>query len=229
MVLVSDYDLTFYQNEEGISKNIEKVKEFRCKGNIFIFATGRSYNDFMDVVNKYNLEYDYVIINHGASILDNKGNILVNYMIDNKVLDMVKKDLDLNNASYYGVSTLNSPVSIIKDLTKICLKYSFILNAIKVSNLINDKYFDFLNCYHISDYSLEIVDIKASKLKGVKYLEEKLNLNKDDIYTIGDGFSDIGMIKEYLGYVVDNALDEVKEYGISIDSVASLIDRIIKL
>ena len=46
-ILVSDYDQTFYLNDEDIEKNKTSVKKFRDKGNIFIFATGRSYMDFM--------------------------------------------------------------------------------------------------------------------------------------------------------------------------------------
>ena len=47
-ILVSDYDQTFYLNDEDIEKNKKSVEEFRKKGNIFVFATGRSYFDFMN-------------------------------------------------------------------------------------------------------------------------------------------------------------------------------------
>ena len=46
-LLVSDYDQTFYINDEDIEKNKIAVNEFRSKGNIFVIATGRSYDDFM--------------------------------------------------------------------------------------------------------------------------------------------------------------------------------------
>ena len=42
-VLVSDYDQTFYINDEDIEKNKLAVSEFRKEGNIFVIATGRSY------------------------------------------------------------------------------------------------------------------------------------------------------------------------------------------
>ena len=45
-ILVSDYDQTFYLNDEDVEKNKIAVKDFRNKGNIFVFATGRSFFDF---------------------------------------------------------------------------------------------------------------------------------------------------------------------------------------
>ena len=76
-IFVSDYDQTFYLNDEDIEKNKIAINEFRKKGNIFVIATGRSYFDFQNKVDEYNLNYDYVIINHGATILDKNNNILM--------------------------------------------------------------------------------------------------------------------------------------------------------
>ena len=84
-MLVSDYDQTFYLNDKDIIENINAVREFREKGNIFVIATGRSYLDLQKKVNMYNLEYDYALINHGATIIDNKGNVLNNFSIKNEI------------------------------------------------------------------------------------------------------------------------------------------------
>ena len=50
-ILVSDYDHTFYLNDENIENNKEAVDRFRKEGNIFVIATGRSYFDFHNKVN----------------------------------------------------------------------------------------------------------------------------------------------------------------------------------
>ena len=83
-ILVSDYDRTFYLNKEGIKKNIEAVEKFRKNGNLFVIATGRSFLDFKKKQYKYHFDYDYVILNHGATILDRKGHILDNNVINNE-------------------------------------------------------------------------------------------------------------------------------------------------
>lgn len=94
-ILISDYDQTFYLNDEDIEINKKAVAKFRKEGNIFVIATGRSYIDFYDKLNKYDFEYDYVIINHGATILDKDDNIIVNFTINNNVIKKIKEDLQL--------------------------------------------------------------------------------------------------------------------------------------
>ena len=55
-VLVSDYDQTFYVNDEDIELNKQSVQHFRENGNIFIIATGRSFMDLQKKVKQYNLK-----------------------------------------------------------------------------------------------------------------------------------------------------------------------------
>jgi len=75
-MLVADYDGTFYLNDEDIKGNIEAVNKFRKNGNLFVIATGRSYQDFMNVTKDRAIEYDYLILNAGTCILDNDGKYL---------------------------------------------------------------------------------------------------------------------------------------------------------
>ena len=95
-ILVSDYDQTFYLNDEDIEINKKAVAKFRKEGNIFVIATGRSHFDFHNKVDKYNFEYDYVIINHGATILDKNDKIFANFSINNEIINNIKKDLQLD-------------------------------------------------------------------------------------------------------------------------------------
>lgn len=78
-ILVSDYDQTFYLNDQDIEINKHEVEKFKKDGNIFIIATGKSFFDFKNKVHAYNIDYDYVILNHGATILDKNYNILLNF------------------------------------------------------------------------------------------------------------------------------------------------------
>ena len=71
---------------------MKAVKEFQSKGNIFVIATGRSYLDFKDKLDMYNFDYDYVILNHGATIIDRDNNMIANYLIDNDIVNSIKED-----------------------------------------------------------------------------------------------------------------------------------------
>ena len=91
-ILVSDYDQTFYLNDQDIEENKKAVKKFKEAGNIFIIATGRSFLDFKNKVNSYHFDYDYVILNHGATLLDKDDHVLFHFPICENILSPIKND-----------------------------------------------------------------------------------------------------------------------------------------
>ena len=229
-ILVSDYDQTFYLNDEDVEKNKIAVKEFRNKGNIFVFATGRSFFDFHNKAKLYNLEYDYVIMNHGATILDKDNNIFYNFSIKNEIIDNLKNDLQLEKTiDGFCCSKLESRVDFsYKDLTKINVKYNSKELAKNINDEINNKYSQFVNSYWISGSSLEIISSETNKSKAIKLLLEKLNISSNNIYTIGDGYSDIQMVKDFNGFAMADSVEELKKTARKeYESVSDLIKEII--
>ena len=227
-LLVSDYDQTFYINDEDIEKNKIAVNEFRSKGNIFVIATGRSYDDFMKKKNEYNIQYDYLIINHGATILNKDDNIIFNEEITNEILDNLKSDLRIEDSERnFCCSMLESRVDLEhRDLTKIHDKYSDLEYSNEIQKKLKEKYNSFLNVYWVSGNSLEIISKKINKSKAIKLLSEKIKIRQEEIYTIGDGYSDIEMVKDYNGYAIKEAVKELKEVAIDeIESVSDLIKK----
>lgn len=107
-------------------KNKIAVNKFRKQGNMFIIATGRSYKDFIKKREQYNIKVDYVIINHGATILDKDDNIIFKSIIPNEILDNLKMDLHIENTEkHFCCSLLESRVGFEhKNLTKVHVKYS---------------------------------------------------------------------------------------------------------
>ncbi|HHX94144.1 MAG TPA: HAD-IIB family hydrolase [Tenericutes bacterium] len=57
---------------------------------------------------------------------------------------------------------------------------------------------------------MSIVDKRADKVFGVDFITEKLNIKKENVYTIGDNNNDINMIKKYNGFALENSIEEVK-------------------
>lgn len=227
-VLVSDYDKTFYVNEFDIKNNIKTVQEFRNLGNIFIIATGRSYLDFKKKVNAYNIKYDYVLLNHGSTILDKNDNIILNIPIDNLNLEIIN-DLELNKTiEHFCCSELESRVDFnYPNLTKIAVRYLPFVNIPKIKEKLEIKYNN-INVYLVSSNMIEIISKNISKSKAIEVLRKLLNINKDDIYTIGDGETDIEMIQDYNGYAILNAIKELKNVSIGeVKSVSELINKIL--
>lgn len=228
-ILISDYDQTFYIDDQDIEKNKIAVNKFINDGNIFVIATGRSYYDFKIKKDKYNIIVNYTILNHGATIIDNKNNILINFTINNDIIDNLKNDLNLSVAiSYFCCSCIESRVDFNdKNLTKINVKYKTKDYAMKVNKLINDKYSEFVNSYYVNKNSIEIISKETNKSKAIKILLDKININPNNCYVIGDGYSDIEMIKDYNGYAMKNSVSELNLFT-KYDGVSYLVDDIMK-
>lgn len=229
-MLVSDYDQTFYLSDEDIEKNKKAVDKFRKEGNIFVIATGRSYFDFHNKVDMYNFEYDYVIINHGATILDNNDNVFANFFINDEIINNIKEDLQLEKSiKGFCCSRLESRVDFDhKDLTKINVKYNSKEEAMTINEIINSKYSNYINSYYVTENSLEVISNETNKSKAINLLLNRLDVSLENVYTIGDGYSDIGMIKDFNGYAMANSVKELKEVATKeYESVSNLIAEII--
>lgn len=230
-ILVSDFDGTFYLNNDDINKNIEKVKKFRKAGNIFIIATGRSHDEFKEALTKHPLSYDYLIINNGATILNEENKFISNCIIKNWVKKSLLKNLNFSNITkFYGCTILNSKVDINnKRLTKIHIEYNTLDEAKNISNYINKKYKLFLKSYVIvTTKSVEIISSKCNKAKSVEKIAKVKKIDKKNIYAIGDSYNDLDMIKKFNGYTMENGKDELKKISLSIfPSVSELINKLL--
>lgn len=229
-ILVSDYDRTFYLNDEDIEENKNAIKVFREKGNLFIIATGRSYFDFNNKKDLYNIKYDYVIINHGATILDSNNNVIYNYSINNKIIAELKNDLEIEKSiKNFCCSKLESRVDFkYKDLTKIYVKYDDNKTAVRINNKIKEKYTEYVNSYMINENTIEIISSEIDKSSAIELLIKDIQVSKDKVYTIGDGYSDIEMIKKFNGYCMKNSVPELKELATKeVDSVSVLVNELL--
>ena len=225
-IIVSDYDQTFYINNDDIEINKKNIQNFREADNLFIIATGRSYMDFKKKANAYNLEYDYLIINHGATILDGDDNIIFNVSIDNSIIDNIKEDMNLEKTmSHFCCSLFDSRVEFeYKDLTKIEARYYNKEDAWKRNEYINNKYGEYVNSYFLTSNSIEIISNKTSKSHAITVLLEKLHIAKENVYTIGDGYSDMEMIRDFNGYCMEDSVPELKEITSNVvNSVSELV------
>ena len=230
-MLASDYDRTFYLDEYDIEKNKKSVNSFRKDGNAFVIATGRSYYHFMKMVEKFNLKYDYVIINHGSTIIDNNDNVIYNISIDDSVIPDLKKDLKLNKAiDTFCCSKLETNIPFERlNLTKINVKYKTKKESLQMNEIINKKYSEFVTSYNITSSSIEIISNKTNKSKAIQIVADKLGIDKTNIYTIGDSYTDIQMVKDFNGYCMQDSVKELKEVANrEYKSVSSLVYDIMK-
>lgn len=232
-ILFSDYDGTFYIDDQDLEINKKKVEEFR-KENIFVIATGRSYFHFMQKVESNNITYDYVILNNGATILDKNNKIISNIPIKNKVIKQIKNDLQLEKSlNFFCCKKLEQLKNLEsfeeKNLTKIYVKFKLKEDADAVSSYLNKKYSKFINSYSMEKGTyIEITSNKVNKAKAIETLLKKLKI-KDNIFVIGDNNNDYEMVKKFNGFAVSSATSNLKEIAKkTYDSVSNLIDDIMQ-
>ena len=229
-ILISDYDGTFYQNDRDIKKNIDKVNEFRTLDNLFVLATGRSYVDLKQKIDKYEIPYDYLILNHVALLLSKDLEIIKVFTLDKELVDSILEYA--NNKDIYDViliSAFDKNVTDTLNIVKIMLKLYNYDKALEVKNYI-DKSYPNIGSYLARDeehYLVEVVSCKASKSFMIEKILDKEKIVKKNVYTIGDGINDIEMIRDYNGYRVRNSCKElVSVTDRVIDNVSDLISRI---
>lgn len=230
-LLATDYDCTFYINDEDINKNLELVNTL-MKENIFVIATGRSYLDYKNKKEKYNIKSSYTVIDHGATILqDDK--IIYNEIIDNNIKNKMLIDLELNQVvESFACNGFESRLDLNRDnLTKIHIMYNTKEEAKRIYNIITKKYSNHISVFIVCGYkALEIISNKCSKCEAIKFIANIENIKKQDIYTIGDGYSDIKMIKEFNGARMKECVDDLKELNIQeYESVSYLIKDILNI
>ena len=76
-------------------------------------------------------------------------------------------------------------------------------------------------------FHIEVVSKRTTKAKAINFISQKEQI--DNIYVIGDSENDIPMIKEYNGFAVEGATDEVKSIASKVyKSVESLIDELME-
>ena len=225
-LLASDYDNTFYISDEDIVKNINKVKKFR-KNNIFLIATGRSYEEFMEKDNIYHIPYDYLILNHGTTIIK-EGKVIYSKYINYSILEELLRDLNVDTAKYYNIS--NEIEMDNHELTtytnKIRVKYYDKEYAKEKCNFITNKYGKYVTSHYVSKgYALEIVNNNVDKSIAIEYVRNLEGINKKDVYTVGDGVTDKLMLTTFNGFKMENSCLEIEKLDISkVSSVSELID-----
>lgn len=198
-ILISDYDSTFnpIYAKLSIQRNTKAIENFRKKGNIFILSSFLTPSKIQRKLEKSKIPFDYLICDNGNLTFDERKNIIqANYIDENEIESLIEFIRDLyeiktiNYLDPFENPTLNAPYQI-RINTKKSVGY----------NTLSDLEFDlkiksFLNQIHITHNS----NLRNSIVTLLKEL--KLNLEKDNIYSLGNSIKDSEMLKSFNGYKI---------------------------
>ena len=85
-------------------------------------------------------------------------------------------------------------------------------------------------CYKVfneGEIHIYIYHKDISKSKSIELVSNLENISKNNIYTIGDNINDLEMLRDYNGYAIASAKEEIKEIaGNNIASVSCLIRKL---
>lgn len=222
-VIASDFDNTLYTKErKTLQENVESVKNFINRGNIFIIITGRSYSNISKVIKEYNIPYKYLVCQDGANIFDENDKCIKSNLLDkNKSLD-IEKYLQENDIEYSFESAYND--------------YDVINNAVKITVTLKDKddskkitrdIKDIADVYaYTSSKHINIIDSYVNKCEALEYLVNN-NYISDNITVLGDDINDFEMMSKYHGMIMekhDPILDSLNKE--TIESVRDYLDTL---
>ena len=97
----------------------------------------------------------------------------------------------------------------------------------EINKILNNRYSQYINAYYVTGDSIEIISSKTNKSNAIRLLTQKFKIDDKNIYTIGDGFSDIEMVKDFNGYCMEESVEELKKVAIKeYKSVSELITEV---
>lgn len=247
-LLASDLDGTLIHDGKVNDSNIKSILKFRNQNNIFGVSTGRPYNGISFLKNDYGIDVDFYVLLNGALILDGNLNILKHEKIPYEILlKIFKKYCDcklfgtdegfetsiLAGESYYTWD--NTYFRNIDDLRErncslISIDFSNkeVYEIEKICEEINDVFSDYVVAYRNSCF-VDVVPKGCSKGNGVKLIANMMNLDLENVYTIGDSFNDLSMFEVTKNSFSFPSIEEgLKKYvNYFVDSVSECIDRYI--
>ena len=227
-ILASDFDETIYfpDNNELNEKNINSIKNFISKGNIFCIITGRNYTDLKQLLNKNNINYSYLICEDGAKIFNNMDYCLDTVLLEEDEIKEAIKILEEEKCDYYLDDGYNK-TEYIKDCVKIVVNCTDEEDKERLVKIIKDKVDVHI---YASRTHINIIHKTVNKEKALKKLFNLEHLDYSKLYVIGDNDNDYEMIKTFNGVVVKNhhkILDKlnVKEYESLSDYIEELMNN----
>lgn len=228
-ILVSDYDNTFYTNEEQLYKNIENIKKFQEEGNIFVISTSRSWKSIKKEIDEYKIPFDYLCCNTGGTIFDNKGSSLFVGNISDSIINKVENILAKLNSNDLSITRYGTYKEYEEKIDKI-LGYKIKGNVKDIKELkdelkkvLSDDFEMILK--NEKEYSKLFLNYKLNtKENGIEKLIKILPEVEYKIITVGDDDVDFNMLKKYNGYRMNNSSKLLKEnIDKSVNSIAELL------
>lgn len=228
-IIASDYDGTLARPHFGVTDiDREAIKAWRKAGNLFGIVTGRGRME--EELARVNVEYDFTIVFNGTEIRDGQGNLLLERIGDGKVLfdalpTMLQQegdwvDIVSKERSYYATyqdslvearSTWVKQEEIrnVREFRQIYALRRNEKEALEIAAALQERFGDRMSPL-VNGSWLNIAPAGVTKASGVLEYAKMMGVEEKNIFTIGDSYNDLDMIRRFHGFSVLNGAPELK-------------------
>lgn len=232
-IIASDYDGTLRRHKGIEQADREAIKKWRACGNLFGIVTGRDANFITAAIPEDNVELDFVIIYNGVDIYDlSESPKLIKRMSGKtdrlyELLPLILRksgdwaEFVTPDKNYY-LTYHDEPAdsknnwaknAVLKDVNEFIQIYSLYGSdeeSLEIVHRLNDGFSDAVSALANGAW-LNAAPLGVTKATGVWEYAKLKSVKKEDIYTIGDSYNDLDMIKAFNGFTVDNGAAVVKQ------------------
>ncbi|MCI8400996.1 MAG: HAD hydrolase family protein [Lachnospiraceae bacterium] len=250
-ILGSDYDGTLKQEGSVTEEDLLAIRKFRAEGNRFGIITGRSVSMIRYELEAWKIPVDFLVCSNGGVIAGADYRILNRFDIGLPVAMELIADLEQDKKVMFGISdgdrfgTLQEgKLSQIPEdplLTKGQMDAGEILACGIVNSFfvrcpdteetfalcrrLSGKYGGRLSFYPNRDV-FDVVAAGVSKSAGAMAVMRHFG---ETCHVIGDGYNDLPMIRDFQGFSVESAPEDVKAEAVKIyRSVGECLKELMK-
>lgn len=241
-IIASDYDGTL--NHGGIDeKKRNAIKRWRKAGNLFGLVSGRGAEDLIEIPERNNFEFDFLLASNGAVILKADGTVAAESRCDGALARPLLEFIFSLGCTWASVHTefrciidLDDNERLEDEFTLETLpeipyfnQISTILpdfeSAERVTLTVREKFSEYLNPLQ-NGRCIDIVSADMNKAQGLYKFLELIGAEYDDLITVGDNINDTHMIAEFRSYAMENAVQSIKDIAdCEIAGITELIEK----
>lgn len=234
----SDFDGTLFKEGTISSEDALAISRWRSAGHKFGVITGRDYGMLLPQLEHFCVESDFAVCNNGAIIFNKNGQARYQAKIDKMTMLKLARHACIKESLHVAFSQEDKtcvyrfrkgswifreaaqwhfPLQIIEEkdienlqtVQQIALGFSSNEAAGQCAKHLNALFGDKIQAYQ-NRGSVDITPQFISKSQGIKKLLEVMEWDIEQLYVIGDERNDLPMIKEYDGFAIDSAREEIR-------------------
>ena len=253
-LLASDFDNTicFWSNVGWITdEDREAIRRFREAGNKFVIVSGRSYKSAIDVFNEFDFhDMDFFILMSGAYAAYPDETPIYDKRIDINLLPVLCDFFRATKSRYLclDVGRKSYNVDIGGDLQPEFTENITLSEALRLGTFtsINVGYHTHEEAHEVADElekrfshiitplqnnrAIDMPPAGINKAVAVGHAADMLGIEKDKIYTAGDNYNDIQMLRAYHGNAMRNGPRAVWDSAErTVSHISEIIDHILEL